>query len=155
MARPRDQRETSRLVELHRVRRLTAAAAGVEAADPSERVPHRHRDREVVGAAREAQAARTREDEAGERCADQAAEEDEPDAEVRPEAELTACVVLPAEDDEENLRADDAAEEKRPRGRPERVLGQPEALAARLQPEDRGDAAARGEDSVERRHEPP
>jgi hypothetical protein len=151
-ARPGDEREPGRLVELHRVRRTPVAAPREEAAEAADRVPHRHRDREVVGAAGEVEAAKPRERPARRRRAEEAAEEDEPDAEVGEEPQLAARVVLPAEDDEERLGAERRAEEHRPHGRPEGVLREPERLAPGLQPEDAGEAAGGGEEAVGGRH---
>src|SRR5439155_216002 len=77
--------------------------------------------------------------------AEKATEEDEADREVGPEAELAPCVVLPAEHDEQRLRADDRAGEQRPHGGPELVLRNPDPVAVALEPEHGGHAAGGSE----------
>jgi hypothetical protein len=81
-----DECESRGFVELHRVRRPAVAAAGEETADAADGMAERNGDGEVVGAAREREAARGRERRTGQARADQAAEEHEAHLEIGPEA---------------------------------------------------------------------
>jgi len=130
----------------------TVAAAGEEAPDAADGMAERHRHGEVIRAAHEIQPTEPREDGAREQRAEKATEEDEADREVGPEAELAPCVVLPAEHDEQRLRADDRAGEQRPHGGPELVLRDPDPVAVALEPEHGGHAAGGSEGAPGGRH---
>src|SRR5262245_10995688 len=140
----RDQHESECLVELHRMPGPTVTAAGEKAPDATDRVANRHGHGEVVRAARELQPTESSEYGTRKRCPQKSPEEDKPDREVGPEAELAARVVLPAERSEQCFRADDGPGEHRPHGRPELVLGDPDAAAVAFEPEHGNDAPRGG-----------